>query len=162
MFQFSGLASLSRCYAFSIAGCPIRKSTGQSLFAAHRSLSQLTTSFIASQSQGIHHVPLVALKNLKLYCYPTTNIRPTKNLVCLKIMWSIIDSRLTTIWLIPICQRAMSMCRFANMPMTEQILRLRTFRPFVNTLFERTVFVEDIGFEPMTPCVQGRCSSQLS
>jgi hypothetical protein len=22
--------------------------------------------------------------------------------------------------------------------------------------------VEDIGFEPMTPCVQGRCSSQLS
>jgi hypothetical protein len=24
------------------------------------------------------------------------------------------------------------------------------------------VFVEDIGFEPMTPCVQGRCSSQLS
>ena len=30
------------------------------------SLSQLTTSFIASQSQGIHHAPLVALKNLKL------------------------------------------------------------------------------------------------
>ena len=24
------------------------------------------------------------------------------------------------------------------------------------------VLVEDIGFEPMTPCVQGRCSSQLS
>ena len=24
------------------------------------------------------------------------------------------------------------------------------------------VFVEDIGVEPMTPCVQGRCSSQLS
>ena len=22
--------------------------------------------------------------------------------------------------------------------------------------------VEDIGFEPMTPCVQGKCSSQLS
>ena len=28
-----------------------------------------------------------------------------------------------------------------------------------NPLFE---LVEDIGFEPMTPCVQGRCSSQLS
>ena len=27
-------------------------------------------------------------------------------------------------------------------------------------LFERTV--EDNGFEPLTPCVQGRCSSQLS
>ncbi len=23
-------------------------------------------------------------------------------------------------------------------------------------------FVENNGFEPMTPCVQGRCSSQLS
>ena len=25
-----------------------------------------------------------------------------------------------------------------------------------------TYLVEDIGVEPMTPCVQGRCSSQLS
>jgi len=24
------------------------------------------------------------------------------------------------------------------------------------------VLVEDNGFEPLTPCVQGRCSSQLS
>ena len=38
------------------------------LCAASRSLSQLTTSFFASQSLGIHRVPLVALKNLKLYC----------------------------------------------------------------------------------------------
>ena len=41
-------------------GCPIRKSPGQSLFAAHRSLSQLTTSFIAGLRQGIHRTPLVA------------------------------------------------------------------------------------------------------
>ena len=27
---------------------------------------------------------------------------------------------------------------------------------------ELVVVVEDIGVEPMTPCVQGRCSSQLS
>ncbi len=39
-------------------GCPIRKSTDQSLFAAPRSLSQRTTSFIASQRQGIHRTPL--------------------------------------------------------------------------------------------------------
>jgi hypothetical protein len=39
-------------------GFPIRKSSGQSLFAAHRSLSQRTTSFIASQRQGIHRTPL--------------------------------------------------------------------------------------------------------
>ena len=28
--------------------------------------------------------------------------------------------------------------------------------------FSLTSLVEDIGVEPMTPCVQGRCSSQLS
>ena len=36
-----------------------------SLCAAPRSLSQLTTSFIASQTQGIHHTPLIALKKLR-------------------------------------------------------------------------------------------------
>ena len=46
-------------------GFPIRTSPDQSLFAAPRSLSQLTTSFIASQSLGIHHTPLIALKILK-------------------------------------------------------------------------------------------------
>jgi hypothetical protein len=43
-----------------VTGCPIRKSPGQRLFAAHRGLSQLTTSFIALLRQGIHRVPLVA------------------------------------------------------------------------------------------------------
>jgi hypothetical protein len=45
-------------------GFPIRKSPDQSLFAAPRSLSQRTTSFIASQRQGIHQMPfsyLIAL-----------------------------------------------------------------------------------------------------
>ncbi len=57
----------SRWYIFNIPGCPIRKSSDQSLFAAPRSLSQLTTSFIASQTQGIHHVPLFALKKLDIF-----------------------------------------------------------------------------------------------
>ncbi len=39
-------------------GCPIRKYTDQSLFAAPHVLSQRTTSFIASQHQGIHRIPL--------------------------------------------------------------------------------------------------------
>jgi hypothetical protein len=41
-------------------GYPIRKSTGQSVFAALRGLSQLITSFFASWRQGIHHVLFVA------------------------------------------------------------------------------------------------------
>ena len=39
------------------------------LCAAPRSLSQLTTSFVASQSQGIHHVPLLALKKFAVTRY---------------------------------------------------------------------------------------------
>ena len=39
-------------------GFPIRKFPDQSLFAAPRDLSQRTTSFIASQRQGIHRTPL--------------------------------------------------------------------------------------------------------
>ena len=45
---------------FNAEGFPIRKSTDQSSFATPRSLSQLTTSFIGSESQGIHHAPLFA------------------------------------------------------------------------------------------------------
>jgi hypothetical protein len=39
-------------------GFPIRKFLDQSLFAAPQDLSQRTTSFIASQRQGIHQIPL--------------------------------------------------------------------------------------------------------
>ena len=38
-------------------GFPIRKFSDQSLFAAPRNLSQRTTSFIASQRQGIRRIP---------------------------------------------------------------------------------------------------------
>ena len=41
-------------------GFPIRKSVGRSLFAAHRSFSQLVTSFIGSWCQGIHLMLLFA------------------------------------------------------------------------------------------------------
>jgi hypothetical protein len=56
MFQFPGFL-LSR-YCFTITGCPIRTSTDQQLFALPRSFSQLTTSFVISESLGIHPAPL--------------------------------------------------------------------------------------------------------
>ena len=40
-------------------GCPIRRSPVQCLLAAPRSLSQLSTSFFASDCLGIHHTPFV-------------------------------------------------------------------------------------------------------
>ena len=61
MFQFPRFASCT--YVFSTryskrVGFPIRRSTGQRLFAPRRSLSQRTTSFIASDRQGIHEMHL--------------------------------------------------------------------------------------------------------
>ena len=41
-------------------GSPIRKSPDQNLFAVPRSISLLTTSFIAFPCQVIHHEPLLA------------------------------------------------------------------------------------------------------
>ena len=51
-------------------GCPIRKSMDQSLFAAPHGLSQRTTSFIASQRQGIHQMPLGHLIALIINAHP--------------------------------------------------------------------------------------------
>ena len=51
-------------------GCPIRKSTDQIVCADPRSLSQLITSFVASESLGIHRLPLsVFAPNVPRYCY---------------------------------------------------------------------------------------------
>ena len=52
------LSDKSEWLAFNQSGYPIRKSPDQKLFALPRSLSQLITSFIASESQGIHHTLL--------------------------------------------------------------------------------------------------------
>src|SRR6478609_8228767 len=53
-------------------GFPIRRSSDQSSFAAPQGLSQRTTSFIASQRQGIHQMLLRHLITLMI------NVRPAK------------------------------------------------------------------------------------
>ena len=64
-------------------GFPIRRSPDQSLFAAPRGLSQRTTSFIASQRQGIHQMPfshLIALivdaPAVRAFCPPHIQLVP--------------------------------------------------------------------------------------
>jgi hypothetical protein len=81
------------------------------IFAHPRTLSQLITSFVASQSQGIPCVPLV-----------------------------------TYLLIIILYQFNYYFNQFQYVK--ERYLKIR--------------LVEDNGFEPLTPCVQGRCSSQLS
>src|SRR5690242_17309314 len=148
MFQFSGLASLSRCYVFNIAGCPIRRSgdiilvcSSPRLIAAYHVLHRL--------SEPRH--PPYALKCFKRVITITRFLQ-------LKINYY------------PICQRANSMCRCTNVQIAHEYIAIEQcddcgYEPpghYANIMFERTFFVEDIGVEPMTLCVQGRCSSQLS
>ena len=66
MFHFTGCRDAPAMYSQALeqvlphSGYPIRKCTGQSVFAALRALSQLITSFIAYWHQGIHYVLFVA------------------------------------------------------------------------------------------------------
>ena len=66
MFQFPTFAFLTEWQAFYLPGCPIRKSEDQRLFASTPSLSQLITSFFASESQGIHRLPFLTFLSLTL------------------------------------------------------------------------------------------------
>ena len=58
MFQFPAFAFSH--YIFNIVGSPIRTSADYQSFAFPRSFSQLTTSFVASESLGIPRTPLFA------------------------------------------------------------------------------------------------------
>ena len=63
MFQFPWLASTAKIpwmAGLCPPGCPIRKPRGQGPFAPNPGLSQLTASFIASESQGIRRAPFNA------------------------------------------------------------------------------------------------------
>ena len=66
MFHFTAFRDVRAMYSHELdrvlprSGYPIRTSTGQSVFAAIRRLSQLITSFIAYWHQGIHHALFVA------------------------------------------------------------------------------------------------------
>src|SRR5215218_21466 len=68
-------------YKGSKVGFPIRRSSDQSSFAAPQGLSQRTTSFIASQRQGIHQMLLrhliVLMIDVRITRQPTsTKERP--------------------------------------------------------------------------------------
>ena len=58
-------------YKRSKVGFPIRRSSDQSSFAAPQGLSQRTTSFIASQRQGIHQMLFRHLIALMIHAHPS-------------------------------------------------------------------------------------------
>ena len=154
MFQFSGFAFLTEYHDFIVMGCPIRKSPDQRLFAPTRSLSQLTTSFIASESQGIHHTLLLTfLLNSML------NINTGLTMYFLSFQYvKELDP--------PIYHRQ-TCGELRNRTIHLPVFTGRSSIELIQLIFKNCIFqiigkVENNGFEPLTLCVQGRCSSQLS
>ena len=58
MFHFADLAPYYKVSRLLWKGCPIRRPSDQSLFAAPRRISLLTASFIAVRCHGILHMLL--------------------------------------------------------------------------------------------------------
>ena len=73
-FSSPGLPPAWQDTILNMVGCPIRKSVLKRVFAPGHSLSQLVTSFVASESQGILHVPfspfLFSLEFFVTLCTP--------------------------------------------------------------------------------------------
>ena len=86
MFQFPALAPHTRAVSPKrTTGCPIRKSADHRPFAPTRGFSQLTTSFFASVSLGIHHAPLLSFPwrlRLSLLSPPPDSFRPAAPCLC--------------------------------------------------------------------------------
>ena len=100
------------------AGLPHSDIPGSTAICASPGFSQLITSFVASESQGIHRLPLLTFSHLV----------HTYGLIYLKL---------------------------ALLVSSFDVQHVK------DPLSSRDV-VENNGFEPLTLCVQGRCSSQLS
>ena len=114
------------CRPLRPAGCPIRTSRDQRVFAPTPGFSQLITSFIASESPGIHRLPLLTFSTHTRRRYILLHRRRMSHFFQLALL-----RFFSSIYLhFPTCQRS--------------------------------YFVENNGFEPLTLCLQSRCSSQLS
>ena len=130
-------------------GCPIRKSASLGIFAPRRGFSQLVTSFFASESLGIPHAPLLrsvfpsrntpGLQGRRILCLYLCSPPPSVTGGGARLLYSFL---------------------FALSLRPElHILALSPRFHDVNVLFP---CVENNGVEPLTLCVQSRCSSQLS
>ena len=151
MFQFPGFAYLTVYYIFNIVGCPIRIPADQFVCANPRSFSQLIASFFASESLGIPHTLLCSLSCFCLineFAAPAPLARPSGNCGA--------------------CRHApvfyVSFFQYVNEPFHHLPPEGESTQSYpVPPIWGGQVgIVENIGVEPMTSCVQGRRSSQLS
>ena len=138
-------------------GCPIRKSLDQRLFAPTQGLSQLITSFIASVSQGIRHAPFLTFFAFFVITYKECS--SYFQLLCDSKEFEVVSSIIRML-ILPIIERIVLHYSLACVNMSKILCcYLSVLRRCLRNVDS---MVENNGFEPLTPCVQSRCSSQLS
>ena len=155
MFQFPGFAPgplQAGCRAFSAAGCPIRTPADLGPFAPPRGFSQLVTSFFASGSPGIRRPPFSASRL-------SSAVRATSS--CRACARSFLVSYIS---MGDILRHALGACPGVSPTFTRDASR----RPLLCTMSMTSIspgrshmprrHVENKGVEPLTPCLQGRCS----
>ena len=151
MFQFRRFPSYS--YVFTVwwpesvwPGFPIRISADRWIFASPRRFSQLITSFIGSQCQGIHPALFIAWPFLRMYSV-TFNGWFFNN--CFALFLDVTSNKeITGYFDVLIFFINVSMCSFQGTVLSE--CYYTRFWPFGQ--------VEITRFELVTPCLQGRCS----
>ena len=113
-------------------GCPIRTSRDQRLFAPPPRLSQLATSFIAFKRQIIHQWLLVAWLNLLVLslCDPLA-LQLSKN-------------------------NYFERSALAQLVYLNFLIKIPKFLNLNSQILNALLEVR--GFEPLTPCLQSRCS----
>ena len=152
---------LPGCIDFINTGFPIRTLPDRLLFADPRYFSQLITSFFASESLGIPHTPLVTF---------FVSLNSINNFLITQVF-------LFTLFLQYVKERYPVSSRGLHIFQTRKMCVSRFLRLAPGCLYNRMFsyfflskpsvycfycLVEAIGVEPMTFCVQGRRSSQLS
>ena len=140
MFQFPALAPAHRtcgCRAVSPTGCPIQTPADHRSHAPTRGFSQLAASFIAFRSPGIHRTPFLAFDARAPQGAQACKLEPCTGAAAKRTRTGRDN---ICLYCCLFCSM-MSMTECGAYPASE---------------------VENNGFEPLTPCVQSRCSSQLS
>ena len=142
MFQFPTFASLVLCIQTRmieslLSGFPIQISSDHSSLPAPRGFSQAATSFFASYCLGIHHVRLISWPyNPKSFPIWVLSVLLKLNLSytqCTSLSYNHIVKELCTL----------------------QSTKHKSISKSVSCLL---FFLEPVGIEPTTPCLQSRCS----
>ena len=140
-FSSPGWLSLE-WYIFNIPGCPIRKSKDITLVCSSPRL--IAAYHVLHRLSDPRHPPCA------LNCF--------KKFIGIALAWGVYHYYCID-FIFPICQRSVLDC-IENCGCVG--LEPNDLPEQITSCLKELFRVEDIGVEPMTLCVQGRCSSQLS